>query len=119
MTPMMHRLFVLVAQVGSLITLAVGGFAAAAAAGTPLKIRDLKLFPDTDKGHFGTPVNGHELPADQKRQLFILYFDKSAAGQQAAVRVVALKTTVGLEKEVKRFPPVTIDKEGQIGRAHV
>ena len=114
MTAMMHRLFVLVAQVGSLITLAAGGFAAAAAAGAPLKIRDLKLFPDTDKGHFGTPVNGHELPADQKRQLFILYFDKSAAGQQAAVRVVALKTTVGLEKEVKRFPPVTIDKEGRL-----
>ena len=83
----MQRLFFLVAQVGSLITLAVGGFAAAA--GTPLKIRDLKLFPDTEKGHFGTPVKGYELPADQKRQLFILYFDKSAAGQQAAVRVVA------------------------------
>jgi hypothetical protein len=110
---MIERLFLQIAQVGALFTLALGGYAVAAA-GAPLKIRDLKLFPDTEKGHFGTPHKGYELPADQKRQLFILVFDKTAAGQQAAVRVIATKTTVGLEKEVKRFPPVVIDQEGRL-----
>lgn len=79
---MIERLFLQIAQVGALFTLALGGYAVAAAGG-PLKIRDLKLFPDTEKGHFGTPHKGYELPADQKRQLFILVFDKTAAGQQA------------------------------------
>lgn len=108
---MMKSLVLWIAQL-ALSMVVLGGYAVATE--EPLKVRDFKLFPDTDKGHYGTPLKGYELQSEQKRQLFILYFDKTAVGQQVAVRIVAAKTTAGLEKEVKRFPPAAIDQEGRL-----
>lgn len=79
-----------------------------------LKVTDLKLFPDTPKGHFAKPLDGYEFPASQQRQLAIVYFAKSAAGQKVVARIVGERTTMGADKEVITFQPVGIDPEGRL-----
>lgn len=101
--------------VGLFITLALGvRTQAAAASPAAIKLTGLKLFPDTPKGHFGEPLPAQDFLASQKRQLFILYFDKTGAGQKVGVNVIATKTTLGLEKPVKSFGVAAIDAEGRL-----
>lgn len=97
------------------ITLAVAARSQAAPASpAPIKLTGLKLFPDTPKGHFAEPLPGYDFQANQKRQLYILLFDKTGAGQKVGVNVIATKTTLGIDKPVKRFEATAIDAEGRL-----
>jgi hypothetical protein len=44
----------------------------------------------------------------------ILYFDKAAAGQKVVTRVLAVRTTLGAERQLIQFEPVAIDAEGRL-----
>lgn len=53
----------------------------------------MKLFPDTQKGHFGTPLPGLAFAETQQRQLLLIVFDKAAAGQSLTFTIRAVATT--------------------------
>jgi hypothetical protein len=54
----------------------------------------MQLLPDTPRGHQAAPMQGNTFVETQRRLLFIIRFDRAAAGQVISVRAFAVNTTL-------------------------
>lgn len=54
---------------------------------------ELRLLPDTPRGHQAAAIQGNAFVETQRRLLFIIGFDRAAAGQQIQARIFAVNTT--------------------------
>ncbi len=85
------------------------------AAPSPLTPKGMQLYPDTQQGVAGKPLEGKEFSETQQRLLFAVEFDKAAAGTQVDVAIVNIRSAGGLEQVIF----ASSDKIGADGRLPV
>ncbi len=79
---------------------------------SPLSPKGMQLYPDTQQGVAGKPLEGKEFSETQQRLLFKVEFDKSVAGTAVDVAIVNIRSAGGLEQVIF----ASSDKIGADGR---
>ena len=109
-SPFSHRLLPFLAA----LLLAISAGPLAAEDKLPFHITGMTLFPDTPQAQAGPPLKGYEFKDSQLQQYLTLNFDEAAAGKKVNVTLIAARTTLGMEKLVKRFNEAVISPDGKL-----